>query len=269
MARLEQELGVKLFDRSPRGVKPTAHGARLLPMIDQALGALDSLTAEARRLARPATGAIRMGVSPLIGADLVACAFDAARGLSRPRDLVLREADLELLRASLKAGELDALLVPAVEAMPTYRHQVILSEPVVVIDPAADPAAEGPVELTAAAGAAYILVPDTCGLTKFTTDLFHSNDLALRTCPGEAASHRVLDEWAGLGVGAALLPRSKVAHQHAACRPLVHSGTPVEISYEAVWAHENPRAPTSRSSWTPSPRPPQPWDSRASNWLRL
>ncbi|MDX2693629.1 hypothetical protein Sipo8835_25735 [Streptomyces ipomoeae] len=109
-------------------------------------------------------------------------------------------------------------------------------------DPIARPGAEGPVELGAAADAAYILVPDTCGLTTFTTQLFHSNDLPLRTYPGEASSYRVLDEWAGLGVGAALLPRSKVTHQHASCRPLVRSGTPVELSYEAVWARENPLA---------------------------
>ncbi|WP_103347660.1 LysR family transcriptional regulator [Amycolatopsis sp. CA-128772] len=241
VARLEEELGVKLFDRSPRGVKPTPEGARLLPVIDHALGTLDSVVAEARRLAQPAADTIRMGVSPLIGADLVARAFDAARGLSRPRGLVLREADLGLLREALKAGDLDIALVPAVQAMPAFRQRVIASEPVVVIDPAAAPA-DGPLELRAAADADYILVPDSCGLTTFTTDLFHSHDLALRTYPGKASSYRVLDEWAGLGVGAALLPRSKISGRHTGYRPLVRGGIPVEIAYEAVWDRENPSA---------------------------
>lgn len=242
VARLEDELGVKLFDRSPRGVKPTPHGARLLPMIDRALGALDAVTAEASRLTLPSTSTIRVGVSPLIGADLVASAFDAARGLARPHDLVLREADLDVLRTSLREGALDVLLVPAVKVMPEYLHRVITSEPVVVIDPAAEPGAAGPLELSAAAAADYILVSDTCGLTTFTTQLFAADDLPLRTYPGEAASFRVLDDWAHLGIGAALLPTSKITQRHPSCRPLVRAGTPVEISYEAVWARENPLA---------------------------
>jgi DNA-binding transcriptional LysR family regulator len=242
VARLEGALGVKLFDRSPRGVKPTPHGARLLSLIDHALGALDAITAEARRLTHPSADTIRVGVSPLIGADLVARAFDVARALSRPRALVLREADLDLLRAALNAGELDIALVPAVHAMPAFRQRIIASEPVMVIDPAAADSSDGPLELRAAADASYILVPDTCGLTTFTTALFHSQDLALRAYPGEAASYRVLDEWAEMGVGAALLPRSKVTRHHANCRPLVRSGSPVEIAYEAVWDGESPLA---------------------------
>ncbi|CAM5330546.1 LysR family transcriptional regulator OS=Streptomyces antimycoticus OX=68175 GN=SSPO_093870 PE=3 SV=1 [Streptomyces antimycoticus] len=240
VARLEEELGIKLFDRSPRGVKPTVHGARVLPLIDRALETLDSVTTEARRLTSPAAGAIRMGVSPLIGADLVGCAFNAARGLTHPRDLVLREADLDLLRTALKDGELDVLLVPEVEAMPAYRHHTIFTEPVVVIDPAVAPGTDGPVELTDAAGADFILVPNSCGLTTFTTQLFRDNDLPLRTYPGEASNYRVLDEWARLGVGAALLPQSKVMQEHANYRPLVRGGVPVEMSYESVWGRDNP-----------------------------
>ncbi|MFF3559252.1 LysR family transcriptional regulator [Streptomyces sp. NPDC002574] len=239
VARLEEELGVKLFERSPRGVRPTAHGARILPLIDHVLGGLDTLAAEAQRLAHPADDTVRVGVSPLIGADLVARAFEAARGLTRPRDLVLREADLEPLRGDLEAGRLDIVLVPAVPGMPAFRHQVIAREPVVVIDPGAS-VTDTPVELTAAAGAAYILGPPTCGLTTFTTELFRSNDMALHTYPGQAASFRAVDEWASLGLGAALLPRSKITHEHASCRPLLRAGEPVEIAYEAVWDCDTP-----------------------------
>ncbi|MFI9611983.1 LysR family transcriptional regulator [Streptomyces sp. NPDC052023] len=239
VARLEEELGVRLFDRSPRGVRPTAHGARILPLIDHVLGGLDTLLAEAQRIAQPPGRTIRMGVSPLIGADLVARAFEAARGLKHPRDLVLREADLDPLRGDLQAGRLDIVLVPAVPGMPHFEHRVVAREPVVVIDSAAA-GEEGPAELADVAGADYILGPDTCGLTTFTTELFGSHDLVLRTYPGEAASFRAVDEWAAMGLGAALLPRSKVSHQHVSCRPLRRGGVPVEIAYEAVWGCDTP-----------------------------
>jgi DNA-binding transcriptional LysR family regulator len=239
VARLEEELGVRLFDRSPRGVKPTAHGARILPLIDDVLDDLDKLLAETQRLARPVTEAIRMGVSPLIGADLVGRAFQAARMLERPRDLVLREADLEPLSDELRTGRLDILLVPAVAGLPTFRHRVITREPVIVIDPDAS-GDDTQVELKAVSDAAYILGPSTCGLTTFTTELFDSNDLPLRTYPGEAASFRAVDEWAAIGLGSALLPRSKITHEHTSCRTLLQDGTPVEIAYEAVWAGDSP-----------------------------
>ncbi|MFI9616826.1 LysR family transcriptional regulator [Streptomyces sp. NPDC052023] len=239
VARLEEELGVRLFDRSPRGVKATEDGARILPLIDHVLGSLDTLAAEAQRLSSPVTETIRMGVSPVIGSELVARAFRAARTLQRPRDLVLREADLDPLRADLQAGRLDIVLVPAVPGMPTLRHRVIAREPVVVIDPAVD-GDDSPVELKAVADAAYILGPSTCGLTTFTTELFQTHDLALRAYPGEAASFRAVDEWAAMGLGAALLPRSKITHEHTSCRPLLQAGTPVEIAYEAVWDCDTP-----------------------------
>ncbi|MFJ4843904.1 LysR family transcriptional regulator [Streptomyces sp. NPDC088733] len=239
VARLEEELGVALFDRSPRGVRPTAHGARILPLIDDVLDSLDVLVADSRRLAGPVAETIRLGVSPLIGADLVARVFQAARSLERPRDLVLREADLEPLSGDLRAGRLDIVLVPAVAGMPAFRHRVVAREPVVVVDPVAS-ADDDPVELKAVADATYILGPGTCGLTTFTTELFRGGDLALHAYPGEAASFRAVDEWAAIGLGSALLPRSKVAHEHASCRPLLRAGAPVEIAYEAVWDCDTP-----------------------------
>ncbi|MGW4334868.1 LysR family transcriptional regulator [Rhodococcus koreensis] len=233
IAKLEERLGERMFDRSPRGVTVTAFGARLLPVITRALTELDAVTAEARRLTEPAGTGIRMGVSPLIDPQLVARAFTAACELSTPRDLVLREADMTSLREGLINGELDMILIPSVEPLPRFQHRIIDSEPVVVVE--SSPATPDPVELGETAGGPFIMVPDSCGLTTFTTQLFTTHDLPLHTYPGEAASYRVLEQWANLGLGSAILPRSKLTSPDAHHRPLLEDGNEVEIFYEAVW----------------------------------
>ncbi|HMR50064.1 MAG TPA: LysR family transcriptional regulator [Arachnia sp.] len=96
IARLEEHLGARLFDRSPRGVSPTPFGVHMLPLIEQALRGLDTVTAESLRWTTPPTGTIRMGVSPLINPRLVARAYSAVCGLDSTvasRELVLREAN--------------------------------------------------------------------------------------------------------------------------------------------------------------------------------
>lgn len=238
IAKLEERLGAKLFERSPRGVTRTAFGARVLPLIEHALTALDAVAAEARRLTEPGARKIRMGVSPLVGAPLVARAFSEVRELPVPRDLVLREADMRELREGLAAGQLDLILIPAVAAMPRFEHRVVDVEPIVVVTP--DPAADTPIELEEAGQAQLILVPDSCGLTTFTTQLFRARELPLRTYDGEAAGYRALEEWTRLGLGSALVPRSKLTSPDVPHRPLLDQGREVQISFEAVWSADSP-----------------------------
>ncbi|WP_433172012.1 LysR family transcriptional regulator [Actinoallomurus sp. CA-150999] len=242
IAKLEERLGEKLFDRSPRGVTPTAFGTRMLPLIGHAVAALDAVSAEARRLTAPGEQKIRMGVSPLIGPHLVARSFGMVRGLPVPRDLVLREAKMEDLRGELRADELDIILIPAVAAMPRFEHRVIDVEPIVVVGPETGCGGAAPVELAEVGEAQFILVPDTCGLTTFTTQLFQAHELPLRTYPGEAASYNVLQDWAKLGLGSAMVPRSKVTSPDVPHRPLTDHGREVQISFEAVWSAGSPLA---------------------------
>ncbi|MFR9793608.1 LysR family transcriptional regulator [Streptomyces sp. MB22_4] len=241
IAKLEERLGDKLFDRSPRGVTQTAFGGKILPLIERALAALDAVAAEARRLTEPGEQKIRMGVSPLIGAHLVARAFAMVQALPAPRDLVLREANMHDLRECLLAGRLDIILIPAVSAMPRFEHRVIDVEPVVVISP--DTAEATPVELSEAGKERFILVPDTCGLTTFTTQLFEAHEMPLNSYPGEAAGYRVLEDWAKLGLGSALVPRSKLTSPDVCHRPLLDQGREVQISFEAVWSADSPLGP--------------------------
>ena len=165
---------------------------------------------------------------------------------------------------ALDDDELDLIVVPAVLPLTRYRHRVIGSEPVVLVEPGAGDAAgpansaspadpAGPASPTEARAAAariddvacrtLLLVPDTCGLTTFTRDLLADRGLPLRAYSGEAASYRVLEDWAGMGLGGALLPRSKVTRADSSTRPVVDArGAAVTITYEAAWDGASPIA---------------------------
>ena len=294
--RLEKILGARLFERNTRGARPTIFGATILPRIDAALAALDAITAEARHWRAGEPRPVRIGVSPLISADVVARAHSAVADLpGRGRgSLVLREADLSKLCTALDDDELDLIVVPAVLPLTRYRHRVIGSEPVVLVEPGAgdaagpansasptdlaDPASPAapansadpvdpmcaaapatpmrtaapasPAEARAAAARiddvacrTLLLVPDTCGLTTFTRDLLADRGLPLRAYSGEAASYRVLEDWAGMGLGSALLPRSKVTRVDSSVRPVVDArGAAITIAYEAAWDGASPIA---------------------------
>ena len=249
--RVEESLEERIFERTTHGVRLTPFGADILPRVDDALAALDAVTSHARRWHLPGPRPIRLGVSPLISADVVARAQRAVTGLpGREGDrLVLREADLAELSTTLDDGDLDLIIVPAVVPLTRYRHRVIGSEPVVLVDPGA-PADECQVDAPAPSVAVddvsrrtLLLVPDSCGLTTFTRELLNDRDLPLNAYSGEASSYRVLEDWAAMGLGSALLPRSKVAATGSCSRTVVDAGgEPIMISYEAAWDSTCPYA---------------------------
>jgi DNA-binding transcriptional LysR family regulator len=190
------------------------------------------------------------GVSPLIDATLVAGVHRELHArLPDPRDVVLSEGDLDDLVAGLGAGGFDAVLVPSVRQLAGFERRIVGSEPVVVVEQ--DPEETGPVAVSDLADRPLILVPETCGLTRFTRDLFAEHGLPLTQYPGEAASYRVLEDWADLGLGVSVLPRSRLRAAESPHR-LLHDGhSEVEIFYEMVWSPSSPIAEVLRqTAWS-------------------
>lgn len=245
VARTEAQLGDRLFERSTRGVTATAFGQRMLPLIEHTVRSADAVAAEALRWNPQGDVTVRVGVSPVIDPGLVAEFYATAvrsLGGGRPRDIVLREANMEDLHQALQARDLDLILIPSVGPVPRLEHRVIDSEPVVVVQ--AGQSHHGGISLADLVDEPLLLVPDSCGLTRFTTQLFADNGLTPRRYPGEASSYRVLEEWALMGLGVAVLPRSKISHvpqdclttgTETRCHPVLEEGSGVDIFYEAVW----------------------------------
>jgi DNA-binding transcriptional LysR family regulator len=241
IATLERTLGGQLFHRSTTGVTPTALAVRILPHLRSLLANLENLVSEARASAGIAAQPLRMGVSPLIHPALIARAFQAAR-LNPPAALTLKEDDLANLRADLRGRQLDLILVPSIPTTESYGHRHIDTEPVhyLPVAPASEPFNDEPIELSELSHQPLVMVGDACGLTAFTRTLFTSNGAELVPYPGQADSYRSLEDWARLGLGGALMPRSRFQN-HLPTRPLHHENRPVTISYEALWLADSAR----------------------------
>ena len=133
--RLERELGAELFDRTPRRVRLTAAGERLLPEAREVLAATD----RARAAVAPPPG-LRIGTSTGLGAhlDRVLAAF-ARRAPDVPVELFSLPVAERLARVA--GGRLDAAFVRAVEPLPGVRVLPLWPDPLVAALPATHPLA--------------------------------------------------------------------------------------------------------------------------------
>ncbi|MBO3749249.1 LysR family transcriptional regulator [Streptosporangiaceae bacterium NEAU-GS5] len=242
IAVLERTLGGRLFDRGARGVTPTPLGERLLPLIENTLRDLDSVLAEARLAADQEPRPLHVGVSTLINRDLIEELFAAVGAVAPGRTVSLRAAPMADLRDALAQSTLDVLLTPVGEAARGFQRMLVDREPVVHVTPglAEDgPGESDPIDLREVAALPLILPTDACGLAPFVRKVFADGGLDLRTYPGEAYDCRVLQDWVALGLGSALLPRSKVT-EGAAARPVRLAGVPVVMAYETCWLANSP-----------------------------
>lgn len=64
IAEVEEELGIKLFHRLPRGVQPTEAGKRFVARAQRLFGDIDDLVADVKDSKDLATGRLRIGIAP-------------------------------------------------------------------------------------------------------------------------------------------------------------------------------------------------------------
>lgn len=132
---LENELGVRLFERSRRGVTPSPAGQRVVERARAVLHQLDELVDTARASREPLSGPLQLGVIPTVAPYLLPGRLPHVRAAFPRLRLYLREDQTERLLARLRDGDLDLLLLALpvegsdLESLPLFDEAFVLAAP--------------------------------------------------------------------------------------------------------------------------------------------
>jgi DNA-binding transcriptional LysR family regulator len=108
IANIEQQLGVRLFDRTKRSVQLTATGQALLPEARDLLARAQALPAHARAAAHGELGRLRLAFVSTVGFGILPQWVRGFRALHPQVEFELIEATGDIQLRSLERGEVDA-----------------------------------------------------------------------------------------------------------------------------------------------------------------
>jgi DNA-binding transcriptional LysR family regulator len=109
--KLEEELGISLVDRSHKKGTLTREGQIFLKRVDHVLGDLHDAVVEISDIQRPLGGALRIGITPIMGALMFPRFLSAYQKLHPDVKVSIVEEGSLLIREQLENSELDIALM--------------------------------------------------------------------------------------------------------------------------------------------------------------
>jgi len=139
--QLEDELGVDLLRRSPRGVTLTAEGKLFLEEVRELLGRADESVEKVRALARGQYGVLHIGYAPVPAAEILPPALAAFRKAVPRVKMLLHDLSSDELIAGLRNAtlELAVMVQPSGEQAAGIEFELLRAYPWCVALSAAHP----------------------------------------------------------------------------------------------------------------------------------
>lgn len=134
--KLEEELGVKIFERKKNNLSLTEVGASIVEQATRVLDEADKVKQLARQGINPLVGALRFGAIYTVAPYLLPELIPILRKSAPEMPLELEENTTANLEIQLRNGLLDAVIValpfnvPGVEILPLYDEAFVVAVPV-------------------------------------------------------------------------------------------------------------------------------------------
>ncbi len=206
--KLEEELGVAIFERAASEVRVTPIGLQVVEHAERVLAEAARLTEIAAQGKDPLAGPLRLGVIYTIAPYLLPKLVPVLRLRAPGMPLFIREGFTEQLLAAVKAGELDIIVIALPQSEPGLVAQPVYDELFRVLLPVghawAKKKAIAPADL--AKEPILLLGPGNC-----------FRDQVLDLCAAEAAAHilegsslETIRHMVASGIGITVMPASSV-----------------------------------------------------------
>lgn len=133
--KLEDDLGVRLFERLPGHIQPTPVGEQIAEQARRVLADVETIRALAANAKDPLAGPFRLGVIFSVGPYLLPRLIPLLAQLAPRMPLIIEENYTDELGARLQRGELDAVVLslpykaPDIEVVPCYREEFVVALP--------------------------------------------------------------------------------------------------------------------------------------------
>lgn len=242
IARLERELGGRLFDRLPRHAAPTALGEAVSAAAARVLSEVDRAHQDAAAIAQGAAGTIRM--SSLAGGIPA-----LSRGLSRFADahpsveVELRTLDAEQAIRALHDREVDLATLAGSALQPGMRSRKLATWRVVlVVHPEHPFASAKSVTIAALSTEPLLMLAPEFMVTRHVVNLAERNGLTLRVRLRDATPDAVMS-LARRGLGVGVLPDAVRLPSDLRAVPLARAGLSADFDYVIAWLEDRTLPP--------------------------
>jgi DNA-binding transcriptional LysR family regulator len=243
--RLEDELGVRLLERSNRGVTLTAAGAVFFEETQAMLARLEHAKTRAQRVGRGDIGMISIGFVSIADFGILPPALKSFRAKFPLAEAQLHELTTDAQIRELRALKLDLGIGLGPVDEPDIEFEQLLEEELILAAPSSHPAArgDGAINLRTLSKESFIVPPRDLAPGLF--DLTMSHCRAAGFAPRITQHARQMQTVIGLvscGMGFALVPSSvrNLKRPGVHYRRLLGKGAPIELGMLRLAHSESP-----------------------------
>ncbi|MDP9427678.1 MAG: LysR family transcriptional regulator [Actinomycetota bacterium] len=219
LARVEDELGTRLFERDARGARPNPHGELVLATAREITERYDQLRGELATLLDPGSGTVRLAFLDSMATSLVPRVLHDFRAEAPHVRVVLRQEPGHEIVRDLASGAAELAITSPRPAgphgwVPLQRQRLVL-----VVPPGHRLAGRRPVRLDEVADDDVVTVPGGFGFRSLVDELFAAAGVVPRVA-FESGDLATVEGLVGAGLGVAVVPEHVAGASHTVVVPL-------------------------------------------------